>query len=205
MGAQLMCNALCIRRKQGASMVLSSLDPITRIRLMSRAIRLLLASALIMALWTPVPSHAQEVIYLVRHAEQVPNAEDPPLTSVGEARARALANFLKDAGIIAVYSSQAQRTRRTAQPTADLLGLQLRLIDREETGGLISSIRQHGVAGRVLVVAHSETVPIILRALGHTEDVVIDRSDYENVFVVVPQPDRPPVVIRQRLSVAPET
>jgi broad specificity phosphatase PhoE len=171
---------------------------------MSRPVRLLLVGALMTALWAPVPSDAQEVIYLVRHAEQDSYADDPPLTSVGEARARALASFLKEAGITAVYSSQAQRTRRTAQPTADLLGLQPRQIAREATDGLISSIRQHEAAGRVLIVAHSETVPLILRALGHPEDVVIDRSDYDNVFVVVPKPDKPPVVVRQRLSVAPE-
>jgi broad specificity phosphatase PhoE len=166
-------------------------------------LRLLLLSALMTVLWHPFPSHAQEVIYLVRHAEQVPNVDDPPLTLAGEVRARALAHLLKEAGVTAVYSSQAQRTRQTAQPTADLLGLQLRQIPREETDELISSVREHGGTGRVLVVAHSETVPLILRALGHTEEVVIDRSDYENVFVVVPRADNPPLIIRQCLPVPP--
>jgi phosphohistidine phosphatase SixA len=170
---------------------------------MSGLMRLLLLGTLTTVLWHPVPSHAQEVIYLVRHADQVPNVDDPPLTLAGEVRARVLAHFLKDAGVTAVYSSQAQRTRQTAQPTADLLGLQLRQIPREDTDGLISSVRQHGITGRALVVAHSETVPLILRALGHTDEVVIDRTDYENVFVVVPRPYKPPLVIRQRLTVTP--
>ena len=160
--------------------------------------RLLAALALIALTLIPLRASAQQAIYLVRHAEQVQSADDPPLTEAGQQRARALASFLRDAGITAVYSSQAQRTRQTAQPMAGALGVQVQQVPRENTAELIARVRKEEPRGRVLVVGHSETVPQILKALGHPEELTIDRTDYDNVFVVVPNGTAPPTVLRQR-------
>lgn len=166
--------------------------------------RLLVSLAVIALTLTPLRVFAQQAIYVVRHAEQVQNVDDPPLTEVGQQRARALAQFLRDAGITAVYSSEAQRTRQTAQPMAEVLGKEVRQVPRENTEALIARIRQEEPEGRVLVVGHSETVPQILRALGHAEEITIDRGDYDNVFVVAPDGGPKPLVLRQRLPAKPD-
>ena len=49
-------------------------------------------------------AHAQDAVYLIRHAEQVLDVEDPPLTDVGQQRAQAWAGILRDAGIKVVYT-----------------------------------------------------------------------------------------------------
>ena len=150
----------------------------------------------------PAVAQAQQAIYIVRHAEQVQGVGDPPLTEAGHQRARALADFLREAGITAVYSSEAQRTRQTAEPVAAALGKEVRQVPRENTTELIARMRAEEPLGRVLVVGHSETVPQILRALEHPEPVTIDRGDYDNVFVVVPSRGSLPVVLRQRFAPA---
>jgi broad specificity phosphatase PhoE len=51
-------------------------------------------------------SHAQEAIFLIRHAEQIIDVEDPPLTEAGQKRATAWADILQKSGIRAVYTSK---------------------------------------------------------------------------------------------------
>jgi rhodanese-related sulfurtransferase/broad specificity phosphatase PhoE len=145
---------------------------------------------------------AQQAIYVVRHADQVQDVEDPPLTQAGRQRAQALVDFLREAGITAVYSSQARRTRETAQPMAEALGTEVRQVPREDTEGLIERIRREESAGRVLVVAHTETVPGILRALGHAGPIRIERGDHDNVYVVVPVRGGAPTVLHHRFRPA---
>src|SRR5690242_13430172 len=66
----------------------------------------------------------QTTVILVRHAEKAAEpANDPPLTSEGEARARDLWLAVKEAGVTAVITTQFARTRATAQPTASALSI----------------------------------------------------------------------------------
>ena len=69
------------------------------------------------------------VAFLVRHAEKMETGEDPDLTTAGESRARDLAAMLRTAGITQVHSSDYKRTRNTAAPTAERLGLKVRIYD----------------------------------------------------------------------------
>lgn len=154
----------------------------------------------LVALLLSAPAAAQEAVYLVRHAEQVSGAENPGLTPAGRQRARALAAFLRDAGITAVYSSNAIRTVQTATPTAESIGSAVRQVPREQTGALVERIRREQPDGRVLVVGHSETLPKILAAFGAPSAVAIDKSDYDNLFTLVPRSNGTPLVMRQRLS-----
>jgi hypothetical protein len=53
-------------------------------------------------------------------------------------------------------------------------------------------------ASVVLVVGHSNTVPIFLRRLGYPTTVSIADTDFDNLFVVTPRPTRAPAVVRLR-------
>jgi broad specificity phosphatase PhoE len=144
---------------------------------------------------------AQQVVFLVRHGEQASGANgDAPLTEVGQHRARVLATVLKDAGLTAIYVSEFQRTMQTAEPLAQALQIEPTRLPRGDIESLINRLRTQHADGRVLIVSHSLTIPHVLKAFGHPEEVVIQREEYDRLFVIVPKPAGPPLVLVLRFS-----
>ncbi len=156
------------------------------------AIVMILQLAVILA--TAPSALADPVIFLIRHAEQTPDAE-PVLTEAGQRRAARLARQLKDAGIVAIYVTDATRTKETAAPVAQALGLTPRVVGRQDIEGLVARVRAEHPQGRVLIVNHALNVAGILRAFGHPEGIPVAMKDYEPLLVVLPRPDGPPTVI----------
>ncbi len=160
---------------------------------------------LLVFLSSPQPYAAQEVIFITRHAEQVQGPDDPPLSEAGQRRAQGLAELLRDAGITAIYVSELQRTRLTAEPLSRMLQVPVRVHPGRETEALIRRLREQHPRDRVLIVGHSNTVPLLLQALGHPETVTINQGEYDNLFLVLPRGEDPPVVVRERLSPSSES
>lgn len=144
------------------------------------------------------PAHAQEVVYLIRHAEQVLDVEDPPLREAGHQRAKAWAAILRDANIKVIYTSKKRRTKQTGEPVAQALNIPLQTMPRRDVAGLVDRLRTRHTDEAVLIVGHSRTVPKLIRELGYSEDVTIERDDYDNLFIVVPQSESAPIVMRLR-------
>jgi broad specificity phosphatase PhoE len=144
------------------------------------------------------PATAQEVVYLVRHAERLDSSTDSPLSAEGRARATRLAQMLRDAGITAIYVTEFQRTAQTAQPLADLLKLPLIKTPATDPDALISRLRSSDSRARVLVVSHSDRLPVLLHDLGYAPEMTIAATEYDDLFVVVPG-DRPGTSIVMRL------
>lgn len=140
---------------------------------------------------------AQEVVFLVRHAERLDSSDDSPLSAEGRERAARLAQMLRDAHITAIYVTQFQRTAQTAQPLADLLKLPLMKMPAADPRALVTRLRGSDAHTRALVVSHSDRLPSLLRDLGGTE-VSIPAAEYDDLFVVVPG-DRPSTSIVMRL------
>ncbi|MFC4617582.1 histidine phosphatase family protein [Camelliibacillus cellulosilyticus] len=69
-------------------------------------------------------------IYLIRHAQAEGQAHDAPLTIKGMKGAEALADFLRDSRIQAIYSSPYKRALQTASPLAQKLGLTIEVDER---------------------------------------------------------------------------
>jgi len=131
---------------------------------------------------------AQEVVFVVRHAERadagmMKGMDDPPLSPEGEARARTLARMLRNAGVNHVFATPFKRTQQTAQPLAAAEHVDLTIVPAKDIDALVQKLS--GAGGTSLVVGHSDTVAGILHALGVKEDVKISDNEYDNLFVVV--------------------
>jgi broad specificity phosphatase PhoE len=140
-------------------------------------------------------AQAQTVV-LVRHAEKAAEpAADPGLTPEGEARAQALAAALKGARVSAILTSPLQRTVRTAAPLAAAAGVQSRPValaggTEAHVAAVAALARAAPADATVVVVGHSNTVPLIAQALGSTSAEAIPDCRYDGLWVVRlgPQP-----------------
>jgi broad specificity phosphatase PhoE len=144
------------------------------------------------------PAHAQEAIFFVRHAERLDDSVDSPLSAEGRARAARLAEMLRDARITAIFVTEFQRTRDTGKPLADRLGLPLKQTSALDPATLVTTIRALGPQARVLVVGHSDTLPLLLDVFGVTEVKKIAKEEYDNLFVVLPSGKQAPIFVRLR-------
>jgi broad specificity phosphatase PhoE len=132
-------------------------------------------------------------VVLVRHGEKVDDSADAALSEAGLRRAEALAAALADADVVAIYTTQYQRTVHTAAPLARRVSVQPQVV--AASGGahaaeVAARVREHH-GGTVVVVGHSNTVPAIIRELGGPA-VLIGDDDYAHLFVlrITPQGTR---------------
>jgi broad specificity phosphatase PhoE len=144
------------------------------------------------------PAEAQQAIFLVRHAEQAPDDDDPVLTEAGHQRAQALAQVLKDAGINVIYTTERRRSIQTAEPISKLLNIEPKRLLLRDRDGLIGRLRSQHVHDRVLVVSHSLTLPRLLKVWGYHLDTTIAEKEYDNLFVIISKGDGSPLVLRLR-------
>ena len=130
--------------------------------------------------------------YLVRHAEKLtgdaledlPDARDPPLTLAGEERAVALADLLAGVQITKIWSTDTKRTRDTAKPLADRLGMEIDLYDASDLSALAAQLKENRT-GSVLIVGHSNTTPGLAEALGaEPGPPIIEATDYDRLYVI---------------------
>jgi broad specificity phosphatase PhoE len=147
------------------------------------------------SIMTSVSASAQTVI-VVRHGEKLDSSADPVLSPEGDVRAARLANMLAESRVRAIYTTQFKRTILLAAPTAKRLGITPATMAARETAALIAKIRTHAKDEVVLVVGHSNTVPEILKGLGHTAPVTVTEEDYDNLFIVAMQPGGAPTVVQ---------
>lgn len=160
-------------------------------------------AALAMLALLALPANAQQVIYLMRHAEPMrspdqPADPNPVLSEAGHRRAAVLAHRLKSAGIGAIYVTDTRRTQQTAEPTARALGLVPKVVGRQDIEGLVSQVRTEHPKDRVLIVNHALNVAGLLKSMGHTESLAVAIDDFEPMIVVVPRPEGPPLVLHLR-------
>jgi phosphohistidine phosphatase SixA len=126
-------------------------------------------------------------IFIVRHAEKEAG-KDPALTAAGNTRAGDLLRALKNEGIQKIYVS---RTRRT-QMTGDSMRIQLGIDTVHYTADtlcddLINTTMAHSDFGKtILIIAHSNTVPKIIRKLGVLDypQADIPDNEFDNLFLI---------------------
>jgi broad specificity phosphatase PhoE len=176
---------------------------------MSRCVTVLVLAMVYATSTTSV--FGQRAIYLVRHAEK----DGDDLTPKGKMQAEQLATLLKDSGITVVYTSQFERTKKTAEPLIQKLKGQgfsvrqesLRLSDdllkapedpallAEHGKQAVKTLKESSATEIVLIVGHDVTVPAIITALGSNVPVKIEATEFDRLFLVIPRGDsdvRPP-------------
>lgn len=145
---------------------------------------------------------AQQAVILVRHAElqgaAMAPAKELQLSEAGEARARQLSSILKDAGVGAIYVTDFVRTSKTAELLSRELNRELTVVPKGDPRELVERLRKNHGGQTVLMVGHTDTLPGLLKALGHPADIKIEPQDYSNMFVVIPKSEGAPTFLRLR-------
>lgn len=142
------------------------------------------------------------LIILVRHAEKADApAGDPTLSDDGHARAIALVSALQRTQISQLIATQYQRTQQTLLPMSSERHLPITVVAAEKP--LEAHIQQiveqiHTVKGNSLIAGHSNTVPLIIKALGGPEIPTIAEDDYSQLFLLSIHDGQPASLISTR-------
>lgn len=126
-----------------------------------------------------------QTIFVVRHAEKTQEKTNAQLNEKGRQRAECLAETLRDAGIQAIFTSQVDRTKQTAEPLAKRLKIEPQVVDALDTSALVKRVR--GVkSGNILIVGHSNTVGEIIEKLGARKIPPMSDDEYDQLFIIAP-------------------
>ena len=122
-------------------------------------------------------------IFAVRHAEKQSDDADTSISAKGMARAECLAQTLKDAQIKDVLVTQYKRTHQTAEPTMREFNAKEQQFDATHNDEMVKAAQAAAKSGNVLIVAHSNTLPSLLKSLG-AGTVAIPDTAYDLLFVL---------------------
>lgn len=126
-------------------------------------------------------------IFIVRHGEKEAG-NDPSLNAAGKKRAGDLMKALQNDGVQKIYVSQYRRTQQTADSLRLQLGIDtVHYVADTICDNLINSIMQHNDFGKtILIIAHSNTIPQIIRKFGVRDFPYGDIPDVEfnNLYLI---------------------
>lgn len=153
-----------------------------------------IAFLLLTALTLPTGASAQrasgeKLVFIVRHAEKANATEqDPSLSEIGRARAVALAAALRDAGVTDVLVTQRKRTHETAAVLTQAQQLTAHVVpfgaSTPDHAAAVAAAVRKAKGNAVLVVGHSNTVTLIVAALGGPRLPELCDAEYSNLFIV---------------------
>ena len=129
---------------------------------------------------------------VVRHAEDgTGDPDDPDLTEAGQERAEALARVFAHTDVAAIYSTQFNRTQQTVAPLSDAQGVPITTLTvtgenfNTHADSLAARIRRDHAGRTVVVSGHSNTVPLIVAALGGPDLDNLNEDAFGDLFTVV--------------------
>ena len=135
-------------------------------------------------------SQATTTVIFTRYADHdATPGENPGLSPAGQERAAELARVLTDvdvvAGVDAIFATQYRYTQETADPLARRLHLPVQVVDVNDVNGLLKRILKDYKGKVVLVVTHTEPLPVLIREL-HGSKKVPDMgvNEYDNLYIV---------------------
>lgn len=122
-------------------------------------------------------------ILIVRHADRAGTADS--LSAAGVVRSNDLAQATKMANVRAIYVSDTRRARDTAAPVAAMTHVQPETYPAKECDALVKRILHDHLGESVLVVGHSNTVPLLIAAAGGPTIGEIDEKEFDGLYIVV--------------------
>ena len=132
----------------------------------------------------PIPDG---IYYLVRHAEK-DTGKNPALTVAGYLRSGDLYRALKSKRIHKIYVSQYRRSQLTGDSLRIYQKIDTNHYLADTTGNdLISKIIIQKKSQRnILIIGHSNTIPVIIKKFGITDFVPNELPDHEhdNLYVI---------------------
>lgn len=126
-------------------------------------------------------------IYLVRHAEKL-SGKDPLLTLEGNNRAGDLFRALKDKKIKRIYVTEYKRTQNTGDSLRIYSGIDTVLYssDTSCTDLLNKIVANNDLNDAILIIGHSNTIPIVIQKLGlagYPSHYIAD-NEFDNLFLM---------------------
>jgi broad specificity phosphatase PhoE len=106
------------------------------------------------------------------------------LSPAGNERARQLSRVLKDAKVQRIYVTDVRRTQQTADPIAAELHIKPIVIPQKDTDALVNQLREAGADEIVLVVGHTNTIPLIIDRLGGGSVPPFRDTEYDRLTVL---------------------
>jgi len=147
---------------------------------------LFLLSFNIFAQETPEKEQKVTTYYLIRHAEKDESDKtnkDPHLTEEGKKRAENWTEVFGNVKFDMVYSTNYNRTKETAEPTAKTNKLEITFYDPRNLK--LEEFIKETEGKTVLVVGHSNTTPMLTNALLNEKKYnQIDESNNANLYIV---------------------
>ncbi|KAA0206928.1 MAG: hypothetical protein EDM71_08390 [Proteobacteria bacterium] len=135
-------------------------------------------------------SQATTTVIFTRYADiDRSQGDNPGLSPAGQARAQELARVLGDvdvvAGVDAIFANQYRSTQETAEPLARRLHLQVQVVDVKDISGLLEHILKDWKGKVVLVITHTEPLPVLIQELhGSKKLPPMAADEYDNLYVV---------------------
>lgn len=137
----------------------------------------------------PDTSNVEPIIstfYFIRHAEKDrsdPDNKDPELNQEGLGRAIRWERVFSEIALDEIYSTDYERTRMTAAPTAVNRDLVVKTYDPSTIN--IEEFKAKNLGLNVLVVGHSNTTPnFVNKMIGEEKYPSMDDYDNSSVFIV---------------------
>ena len=135
-------------------------------------------------------------VFFVRHAETAADTKsdrDPELSTIGTARAIALADLLEHAGVTHLFASEYQRTQSTLKVLAERTEIEVVIVSAGQMHRQMADLQNLPAGSVAVVCGHSNTVPAMVFGMeGEIVDLkgktvheqVLEHSAHHRLFLV---------------------
>jgi hypothetical protein len=98
------------------------------------------------------------------------------------------------------HAHQAGDRNKTGEPLARELKKDLMIVPNGDPQEFVERLRKNNGSDTVLLIGHTDTLPGLIKALGHPADVKIEAQDYSNIFLVIPNKQGAPTLLSALLK-----